>query len=121
MIGGGERDGPQRHVEDFTVQLKIGRLSELMVAQICQQPLCVFAHAGQRPSQLWQRCVRLRVGQRDSADLGNRELRRNLAAQQHELGMQPALRVDDMQQDLTHRPLGRCQAFLQSIIGTGIE
>ena len=55
MIGGGQRDRAQRHVEHFAVELDVGRFAQLRRGEVGEQPLRVLAHAGQGPAELRQR------------------------------------------------------------------
>lgn len=121
MIGGGERDRAQGHVEHVAIQLEVGRFAQMVGREIGEQAFGVFAHAGQRPAQFGQGGVALGVRQCDAPDPRNGQLGRNLSPQQHELGMQPALGVDKMEQDLADAPLIVAKALAEPFLVTRVE
>ena len=121
VIGGGEGDGAQGHIEHVAVEFDVGRLAELIGGEVGEQALGVLADAGQCPTELGQRGFRLGVGQGDAADRRDRELGRDFSAKQHQLGVEPALGVDDMQEDLADRPFGRGEAVAEAVVGACVE
>lgn len=96
MVGGGQGEGAQRHVQDFAVEFDVCRLSELSFGEIGEQALCVLADGGQRPAQFGERNVGFGVGQSDATDGWYGQLGRHFAAQEHELWLEPALGVDQV-------------------------
>lgn len=121
MIGRGEGNRAQRHVEDIAVKFDVGGFSQLIGGQVGKQALGVLADAGQCPAQLRQRGFGLGVRQCHTADGRDRQLGRDLSAEQHELRMQPALGVDDMQEDLANRPFSGCEAVAEAVVGACVK
>lgn len=80
MIGGGERDRAEGHVEHVTVQLEVGRFPQMVGREIGEQAFGVFTHAGQRPAQFGQRGVALGVREGDAADPRDGQLGCNFTA-----------------------------------------
>ena len=121
MIGGGECDRAQGHIEHVAVEFDVGRFTELIGGEVGEQTLGVFADAGQGPTELRQRGIRLGVWQGDAADGWDGELGRDLSSEEHELGVEPALGVDHVQQDFADGPFGGGEAVAELFIGAGVE
>lgn len=121
VVGDGERDGSERHVEDFAVQFQIARLLQQLWTEAVEQAVGVVSDAGQRPSELGQAGLGVGVGQRDAADVGDREVRGDFATEEQELRVQPAFGVDGVQQNLADGPLGVAEARGELVVAAAVE